>query len=210
MSSEAIGYMVRPGFIYVMQQQGNSEYYKIGHTKDVADRQKRLDTTGVPIRPVVLWQDYVSDPPAVERESHRRLAEYRVRSNREWFQLDPALAIKTVIEVSAPYTLSIRHALARIDITSRLQARFGSAIKEDLHQASIIHTESGVILETIRRNAYRDAFITHRVLNLPEEDRQTGADFRTAVTAEDHAELLLNLDTTTLRVLHGDLTDEVP
>lgn len=206
MSTKSSDYVVKPGYIYVIQQQVYSPYYKIGWTGDVANRRRSLDTTGVPVEPLVLWYDYVSDPIAVEKESHRRLAAYRVRGNREWFQLEPAFAIKTVIEVSVPYTLSEPNSAARVDITHRLRERFGSIIRQDLQQASVVHTATGVVLETLRRNVYLDAFITHRVLSLSQEDRQTGADFRAGGTAEENAIRLLSLDAMTLVALYGDLT----
>ncbi|WP_372489782.1 GIY-YIG nuclease family protein [Arthrobacter rhizosphaerae] len=136
-------------------QQHESEFVKIGITyQSMAERMDSLDNTSVPVPPTALWYEYVSDPKAVEQDAHMRLDEHRVRQNREWFRVAPAVAIKAVTAAAVPYRLSSSEVVAKADLTMRLRATFGSLVRKDLQRVSILHIVSGVILESVSRSVW--------------------------------------------------------
>ncbi|BCW42793.1 hypothetical protein StoSoilB3_43280 (plasmid) [Arthrobacter sp. StoSoilB3] len=203
-------YLVRPGFVYVVLQQEQSDFLKIGMTyQSMSQRLDSLDSTSSPVPPTALWYEYVTDPKAVESEAHRLLAEHRVRLGREWFRLAPAVAIKVVAAVAGPYKISSSPVVTKVDMTEKLKEAFGNLLRLDLQQASVLHTVSGVILESVCRSSYGDAFITHHVLSLAEEDRQSGADFLDGGSAASHVEKLVNLDKKSFAVFFTHLVDDV-
>ncbi len=68
-TNESTGYVMHPGFTYVILQQQESEFVKIGIThQSMTERMDSLDNTSVPVPPTALWYEYVSDPEAVEKE----------------------------------------------------------------------------------------------------------------------------------------------
>lgn len=201
-------YVIKPGFVYVILQQPDSEFVKIGITHQSMDeRMDSLDNTSVPVPPTALWYEYVSDPKAVEIEAHAQLDEHRVRKTREWFRVAPAIAIKAVASVAAPYRLACLEVATKAEFTTKLRDRFGSLIRKDIQRVSVLHTGSQVILESISRSTWGDAFITHYVLSFPEEDRQTGGDFLDGGTVKDHVEMLLKLDPKSFATFYNHLVD---
>lgn len=61
---------------------------KIGFSNDVESRMKELFTTGVPVPHQIAWKVNVNDKSAVEKLIHQYLHGYRIRSDREYFNLD--------------------------------------------------------------------------------------------------------------------------
>ena len=96
------------GFIYVLSTREMPTLLKIGFTdRDVATRAREINSaTGVivPFGARAAW--LVPSAREVEGEIHARLAPFRVRRDREFFNMDFAVAAKVishyVAEVSAP------------------------------------------------------------------------------------------------------------
>jgi hypothetical protein len=76
-------------FIYILENQSFPGVVKIGMTeRQVTERVRELSSaTGVPTEFTVFRQYAVEDAITAEREIHKRLAEYRVSENREFFRL---------------------------------------------------------------------------------------------------------------------------
>lgn len=78
------------GFIYILSTRSQPQILKIGMTKrTVEERVKEINSaTGVmiPYGIRAAWQ--VDDAPEVEREIHILLNEYRIRIDREFFELE--------------------------------------------------------------------------------------------------------------------------
>ncbi|WP_444951125.1 GIY-YIG nuclease family protein [Micromonospora ureilytica] len=78
------------GYIYVLSTREQPRMLKIGYTeRTVEERVREINrATGVviPYGVRALW--VVADAPSVEAELHDRLAPYRVRKDREFFNLD--------------------------------------------------------------------------------------------------------------------------
>ena len=82
----------KSGFVYVAY---NGEVVKIGRTEnDVIERMRQLNTTGV-VRDWKHWSYVWSlDASALERYLHSILDDYRIREDREFFDVDADDAVK--------------------------------------------------------------------------------------------------------------------
>lgn len=90
------------GFVYVLTNAAMPDYVKIGLSAraDVADRVRQLDNTSTPLPFEVYYAARVPDCRRVEQTLHFVFGERRVRSNREFFRIEPDLA-KAIIELVA-------------------------------------------------------------------------------------------------------------
>ncbi|WP_030739230.1 GIY-YIG nuclease family protein [Streptomyces sp. NRRL F-2890] len=86
------------GFIYVMSTRENPRLLKIGFTdRDVATRAREInEATGVivPYGPHAAW--LVPDARGVEADIHKKLAQYRIRDDREFFHADFSVAVSLI------------------------------------------------------------------------------------------------------------------
>lgn len=74
--------------------------YKIGYSlKDPTLRAKELDRTGSPTEYRVAFRAYLENPDRVEKIIHKKLAQYRVRGDREWFKASEEYLKNQVIEI---------------------------------------------------------------------------------------------------------------
>jgi len=77
------------GIVYILTNQAYPDYIKIGKTTNLEQRLKSLDTTGVPLPFECYYAIEVSDYSRVEKLIHQSFDKYRVRNNREFFELLP-------------------------------------------------------------------------------------------------------------------------
>lgn len=97
------------GIIYMLGTREMKGLLKIGFTeRDVASRVKKINSaTGVPIPFGVRYAWRVRNPKKAEGEIHELLADYRVRSDREFFNMKYSDAVKTITEfLEKTYSLS--------------------------------------------------------------------------------------------------------
>lgn len=91
------------GHVYVLVNSSFPDLVKIGRTiKDPAERARELRLTGVPTPFVVAYSVLVSDCYSLESLIHEELAEFRLSNDREFFKVDPKIAINLLIERSRP------------------------------------------------------------------------------------------------------------
>ncbi len=92
----------KSGSVYILENDAMPGLIKIGMTsRDSAERAKELSTTGVPTPFKVAFEVSSDAYENLETEMHRRLADYRVASNREFFRypVDKAIhLLKTLNE----------------------------------------------------------------------------------------------------------------
>jgi hypothetical protein len=89
------------GYIYIMSTRSNPSMLKIGYTERmVEERVKEINrATGIfePYGVRAVWT--VLRAPQVEKAAHDALTEYRVRLDREFFELNYATAFKIVEDI---------------------------------------------------------------------------------------------------------------
>jgi hypothetical protein len=83
---------VSQGYVYIMSDDTHS-YLKIGMTTRTPEmRAKELNSTGMPGNLVVIDSIFVENCEAVEEALHHGLSKYRVKKNREFFDLPSDVA----------------------------------------------------------------------------------------------------------------------
>ena len=92
------------GIVYVLSNPAMEGYIKIGvtsgsSTKDVQDRMRQLDTTGVPRAFNCEYAALVDNYQRVEEALLTAFGENRVRSNREFLEGIPPFRVKAVLKL---------------------------------------------------------------------------------------------------------------
>jgi hypothetical protein len=89
------------GQIYILSTRELPNFLKIGYTtRSVTDRVREINSaTGVmiPFGVRAIWR--VKDAPNMERKIHEALSEYRVRSDREFFQIKYGTAFPLILNL---------------------------------------------------------------------------------------------------------------
>ncbi len=87
--------------VYILINEAMPDYIKIGRTNDIDRRIKDLDWTNIPLPFQCFYAARVKDVNFVERQIHAAFADNRVRSNREFFKMNPerVVAIIKLIEL---------------------------------------------------------------------------------------------------------------
>jgi hypothetical protein len=98
------------GFIYILSTREQSQFLKIGvTTRSVEQRVKEINSaTGViiPFGVRAVWP--VRDPEQTEKDIHKMLAPYRVRADREFFQIGYQQACKMILDLIKAKDLELR------------------------------------------------------------------------------------------------------
>ena len=76
------------GIVYVLVNEAFDSYVKIGKSIDLEQRLKQLDNTSVPLPFRCVYAVEVSDMDKIEKLAHSAFADHRVRTNREFFEID--------------------------------------------------------------------------------------------------------------------------
>ena len=77
-------------YIYVLTNESMPDLVKIGHTnRDIEQRIKELDNTSTPLPFQCFYAAEVRDAKIVETKLHRIFSDKRIRTNREFFRIDP-------------------------------------------------------------------------------------------------------------------------
>lgn len=77
------------GIIYILTNDSMPGLIKIGSTKDIKERLKSLDKTGVPTPFKLYYAIEIENYKQKERQLHQGYAKDRVRVNREFFRIEP-------------------------------------------------------------------------------------------------------------------------
>ena len=77
-------------YIYVLTNESMPDLVKIGRTnKEIEQRIKKLDNTSIPLPFQCFYAAEVKDAEIVEIKLHRIFSDKRIRTNREFFRIDP-------------------------------------------------------------------------------------------------------------------------
>ncbi len=90
-----------PEIIYILINEAMPGYIKIGRTNDINRRIQDLDWTNIPLPFQCFYAARVKDVNFVEKQIHTAFADNRVRSNREFFKMNPerVVAIIKLVEL---------------------------------------------------------------------------------------------------------------
>jgi hypothetical protein len=84
------------GIVYVLTNPAFDSYVKIGRTIDLEQRLRQLDNTSIPLPFRCVYAVEVEDDVTVERLVHQAFADVRVRSTREFFEIDAQRVISAL------------------------------------------------------------------------------------------------------------------
>jgi hypothetical protein len=88
-------------YVYILTNEAMPGYIKIGLTENlVSERVVQLDNTSVALPFQCYYAARVDDNRKIERALHTAFGDFRVRSNREFFKMDP-YKVKAILEVLA-------------------------------------------------------------------------------------------------------------
>lgn len=104
------------GSVYVLSNPGHDDLVKIGWTtRSAAARARELSSaTGVPDDFTVEYETEMANPRAVEQAVHDRLADRTVNRNREFFEVTPETARRTIKRVIGPDASAARRGLGLV------------------------------------------------------------------------------------------------
>lgn len=127
--------------VYILTNESMEGLIKIGRTStSVEQRIKELDNTSVPLPFQCFYAGEVGDSVFVEAHLHQAFKDKRVRSNREFFRIDPN-QVKAAIQIANPTDVT-----PRIDIVvdaSDVQALKKAAANEE-RRSRLRFTELGI------------------------------------------------------------------
>lgn len=82
--------------IYILRNEAMPDYIKIGRTNDINRRVKDLDWTNIPLPFECYYAARVKDVNFIEQQIFQIFADQRVRSNREFFRVNPERVIAAI------------------------------------------------------------------------------------------------------------------
>ena len=91
------------GLVYILTNPSMPNHVKIGFTVNLKNRLRELDTTGVPMPFEPYFTVSTSKYKDLEKVVHReldKLTDTRARANREFFEIEPALARDLLLNIS--------------------------------------------------------------------------------------------------------------
>ena len=117
------------GWLYVLKNPSLNGMYKIGYSnRDPIERCNELSNTSLPHNYEIVYTVLIENADTLEQKVHQSLNEYRVVSNREFFNTSIEI-IKTEIDKSIQF-LGLK-ALYEEDKSNRIDDRIATAITFD-------------------------------------------------------------------------------
>jgi hypothetical protein len=127
--------------VYVLTNEAMDGLVKIGRTTtSVEQRIKELDNTSMPLPFQCFYAGEVGDSTYVEAQLHKAFADKRVRSNREFFRIDPN-QVRAAIMIASPNDVTPKTDVV-VD-ASDVQALQKAAIAQD-RRTRLKFTELGI------------------------------------------------------------------
>ena len=137
------------GWIYVLSTREQPNILKIGRTdRPVSQRAKEINgATGVLIPFGARYEIRVSDPVEAERKVHQALDEFRIRKDREFFEVKPHIAEQIIRECIRSNRLNYRSSGTLLWFDRR---KFYGFISMEREGDVFVHG-SDVSMETVQR-----------------------------------------------------------
>ena len=135
------------GVVYVLSNPAMDGYIKIGKTTNLEQRLKSLDNTSTPLPFRCIFAIEVEDMDQVERLAHQTFKRDRVRSNREFFEIDEEQAV-AALKMTGGRNVTPANDLAEDD--EALDALDKATQKRSRFKFSMLNIKPGEELEYVR------------------------------------------------------------
>jgi T5orf172 domain len=137
------------GFVYILLNPAFPRMIKIGRTaRESRKRASELSRqTGVPDDFLLLYDELVSDTKQVEALLHSRFADYRVKRNKEYFQMPPTAAIKALQEVATRFVVPPKTPVLVADLWPHFQQHFSGFLAPNIKGIRLLQMPATCCLE---------------------------------------------------------------
>lgn len=147
--------------VYVLTNPAFESYVKIGRTSDLEQRLKNLDNTSVPLPFRCEFAVEVEDDVSVERLLHQAFADNRVRSNREFFEIDASRVI-AALKLTGGKDVTPRDDIA--EDREGLVALEKAIVKRARSKFDVADVQVGDVLTYARDGSYTAQVISPRTI----------------------------------------------
>jgi T5orf172 domain len=124
-----------PGVVYILRSDALKDtIVKIGMTTRSSEKRawELAGASGVPTQFEVLYEEHVANCEQAEFLIHRALARYRIRRDREFFDVPLKIAVRTVFEVGLLLNQSLLKERSRLVIYASRLPKNGAATFTEL------------------------------------------------------------------------------
>lgn len=146
--------ILNQGYVYILINESYIDLIKIGSTSFKSEeRAKQLSTaTGVPTPFKVAFEMFVDNCKEFEKKIHKRLADYRVNPNREFFRFPLHKTIELMYklkEEKSSFEIA-QNQYEAIDITKELKQKYLNGIDPTISSLKLFQTNERVYFEVTK------------------------------------------------------------
>ena len=123
--------------IYILINESMQGYIKIGRTSDINRRIQELDWTNIPLPFQCFYAARVKDVNFVEKQIHTAFADNRVRSNREFFKMNPERVVAIIKLVELENVTPKQSTVSNPDVREELEKIYTKRFSFELVQIPI-------------------------------------------------------------------------
>ena len=153
--------------VYILTNPAFPDYVKIGRTTNLKQRLLSLDSTSLPLPFECYYAAKVDDSKKVEKLLHQSFDKYRVRSNREFFELFPENA-KSALQLANGKEVTPDHDIVE---TSEDQRALNNARKErERFRFSLLNIAQGTILTFAKDSEITCEVIDDRLIKFRDKE----------------------------------------
>jgi hypothetical protein len=123
--------------IYILVNEAMPGYIKIGRTNDINRRITDLDWTNIPLPFQCFYAAKVKDVNFVEKQIHTAFADNRVRSNREFFKMNPERVVAIIKLVELENVTPKQNIVSNPEVREELEKIYTKRFNFELAQIPI-------------------------------------------------------------------------
>ena len=153
--------------VYILTNPAFPDYIKIGRTTNLKQRLLSLDSTSLPLPFECYYAAKVDDSKKVEKLLHQSFDKYRVRSNREFFELLPENA-KSALQLANGKEVTPDHDI--VETSEDQRALNNARSKRERFRFSLLNIPPGTILTFAKDSEIICEVIDDRLVKFRDEE----------------------------------------
>ena len=153
--------------VYILTNPAFPDYIKIGRTTNLKQRLLSLDNTALPLPFECYYAVEVNDSKKVEKLLHQSFDKYRVRSNREFFELLPENA-KSALQLANGKEVTPDHDI--VESSEDQRALDNARSKRERFKFSLLNIEPGTILTFAKDEEITCEVVDDRLIKFRDEE----------------------------------------
>ena len=153
--------------VYILTNPAFDKYIKIGITSNLSSRLKQLDNTSMPLPYECYFAVEVENANKVEKLIHEAFDKYRVRKNREFFEILPESA-KSALQLAGGKDVTPNEIIVE---SSEDKVAFEKAKKQrERFKFSLLNIEPGTILTFAKDSEITCVVLDDRFVKFRDEE----------------------------------------